>query len=186
MTTETTEAPKQTLSKDAEILGLTFEQFKTLGVADPSALKYKDKIPGLELTWEIMAALDMDLFEGSKILQNIKKHPDFASSKIVIVPAGEHKLIFRCPDNTEWLMFNRGLKSAMKLRDEMSAKGEDANDIEREVRNHVYEVTLQRFCVYPKLNAEHIRSFLPGDMATAHEAFTQAMGFGQTPTFFKV
>lgn len=185
--TDTTDKPVADKIQVFDDTTLTTAQLRELGVSVPPGGKIdpKDKIPGLELTWEMVRELKMDPFEGPRALQALKReHP---RSKLILIPTEDNNYVFRTCSTQEWSLFVRTRGDVTKKRDEAIAAGEPAHAVEQKLRDMWMEAVLAQFSVLPKLTVDQIRDgLLPGEMVAMFETYSAALGFNQQLAMLKL
>lgn len=173
---ETETVEKITILEDVV---LTTAQLREMGVAVVNGkVDPKSKVPGLEITWEVVQALEIDPYHGVKALLQLKA--ELPRAKLVLIPSNGVSYVFRTCSAQEWSLFVRSRGDMNKRRDDAIAAGEPAHAVEQKLKDMWMEAVLSHFVVLPKLTVDQIREgLMPGELISMFETYSNELGFNQ-------
>lgn len=134
-----------------------------------------DKIPGLDLTWEVADELELGS-EAIKILQDLKRsHP---AVELHVVSSDRGIYVVRSCSRAEWRKFLNEASGWAQSAERVS-ETDSPQIAQNNLRMLVEEKTVERFTVYPKVGLEQIRLMAAGEVMLIHDAIMMASGHGR-------
>lgn len=189
--TEATEAPAEVpveqtpvppVENEAKVPGLdlTRTDLISLGVPDGETPSSKDKIPGLELTWEQADFLEINKPAGIAALQKVKQ--TYTEIGLFFIPGQTQKYVFRGTNRREWTNFVRQMKVNPERQKIEQQGGETQEAIAGQIQTLMQELVFQKFCVLPQLSIDQVRDgLLPGEVSSIYESYMNAIGYTDMP-----
>lgn len=186
--TQEPEAPVQADQEDLSIgaLGCKQSDLAACGV-DISTFSMKDKVPNLELTWEQMGILEIDIPAGVQRLQQLKTDPKYGGLPMFFMLVGDTRYVMRGTTRLEWNQFTGQMMADMpKKREELAEQGMDVSQVDLKMKAMLEEKVVAKFAVMPTFTHEEVIRMAPGDVTQLYDSWMMAVGFQEPPPAIKL
>lgn len=141
----------------------------------------KEKIPGLEITWEQAKSLEWD-DNFITVLQNKKKQ----FSDVHVVPIANRWFMVRSLNRREYRTLVQDQSEILSKEMEVAQEGGNVDGARATLSMISEEAVAVRGTVWPALDADSIRNMPSGVATTLHDVILQISGYQNQPTPIKV